>query len=99
MQVAFQTAARFIARCDDARARGNEFGAGGGVGDRGSDQVAEITDARLGVWWQRVGRRRADGRHPQTRLSTMIGTATVHRRPISRSRSAMEPAARCNSEL
>jgi hypothetical protein len=31
MQVAFQTAARFIARCDDARARGNELGAGGGM--------------------------------------------------------------------
>src|SRR5260370_41082420 len=69
MQVAFQAAARFIARCDDARARGNEFGAGGGIGDRGSDQVGEITYERLSVWWQRDGRRRADGRHPPENVS------------------------------
>src|SRR5258708_37348879 len=69
MQVAFQRAPRFMAGCDDAGARGNEFGAGGGIGDRGSDQVGEIPYERLSVWWQGVGRRRADGRHPPENVS------------------------------
>jgi hypothetical protein len=65
MQVAFQTAARIIGGRHDADARGDQLVAGGGIGDRGRDQIGEIGHAPIDIRGQRLGSRSHSGHAPQ----------------------------------
>ncbi len=93
VQVTFEPAAGLVGRRDDADPRCRELGLGLGVEDRGSHQIREIHDARLGFGGIGSGRVEPTTRAPQVRPSTETGPPTPDDRPSRRSRSAVGPAA------